>query len=111
MSRLLDAGRVNDSRAEEGGRFFRNALLRHFVIVAVNFKSNAVSSPLRGCHRGRAGAHKGIENRVTNETEHTDEPFGKLKGIRCRMLLCGCSRDSSPYLLEPLFVILCRNHT
>ncbi len=101
---------MNGSRAEERGCFFRDALLGQFVIVAVYLKSNAVSSPFRGGHGGRASAHERIENRVTNETEHADEPFGEFDGIGSGMLLCRCSSDAAPDLLEPFFVILDRDH-
>jgi len=78
--------------------------------VAVYFESDAVSSPLRGGHSGRASAHKGIENRVANETEHADKPFGELDRIGRRVLFCGSARDTTPDLLKPFLVIFHGDH-
>src|SRR5258707_15721075 len=109
--RLIDAGRVDECRCEEGGRFFRNALQCHLVIVTIYFESNAVSSPLCGGNSGRASTHKRIENGVTNKTEHANEPFGEFEWIRCGMLFCRGPCDSAPDLLKPFLVVLRRNYT
>ena len=73
---------------EERRGLFGNALVSHFEIVGVDFVSDAISSPLCGGDRGCSRAHEGVEDRIANEAEHADQPFGELDGIRSGVLFC-----------------------
>jgi hypothetical protein len=79
--------------------------LRHAKVVSIKLDPNVVPAPLCSRKIGRAGTHEGIKNRVAYEAKHTNQPNGKGKRVRRRMVFGRFPSDVVPDLLDPFFVI------
>ena len=79
--------------------------MRHAKVVSIKLDPNVVPAPLCSRKIGRAGTHEGIKNRVAYEAKHTNQPNGKGKRVRRRMVFGRFPSNVVPDLLDPFFVI------
>src|SRR5690349_3912174 len=91
-------------------RLVRQTGRTHLKVLRRNFHADAVAAPLCSSDVSRASAHERVEYCVPDEAKHANKSFGELKRIRCRMISSGSAGNPGPDLLEPLLVVLRRNH-
>ena len=71
----------------------------------IDFDADTVALAIGSGEKRRAGAHKRIKDRVTDEREHADEAISQLRRKGSWMLASGFARNS-PDLLEPVVVFV-----
>ena len=97
--------------ATQAPDFFPQSVAGIFVVLRIDFVPDAMSPPAGSGKVSAAGSHKWVENSISDEAEHTDQPLSQFDGKRCRMVTGTCTCESGPDLLKPFPLILNRNET
>jgi hypothetical protein len=74
--------------------------------VLVDLKPYAIPARLGSGHRRCSTAKKRVKDRVSDEAEHPDQPFGQFDRIGGGMVPCRSAGETGPDLLKPYLMVL-----